>query len=126
MGGRVACEPASRLRARLKQRMQAGGARDLRFFLDLARRKTAQSRLTLFENVADLFIREAGRLSERERSQIPGILHDLLADVATLVRLGLVYRRHETPAVPASMVQRLDNDALSIPPPFLLLTRVPT
>src|SRR3546814_4662935 len=120
MGGRVACEPASRLRSRLKQRMQAGGARDLRFFLDLARRKTAQSRRTLFENVADLFIREGGRLSERERIQITGILHDLVADVERQVRVGLAERLKDRADVPSELVRLLANDEIDIARPILI------
>lgn len=103
--------------------MQSAGPRDLKFFLDLAQQKTAESRRSLFENVADLFISEGGQLSERERAQITAILNDLLQDVETQVRATLSERLKERSDVPAELVVMLANDDIDIARP--ILTRSP-
>lgn len=55
--------------------------RSLRDFIELARRKTAESRSELFGNIADLFLSDRVRLSDRERSLMTGILRSLIATV---------------------------------------------
>ena len=55
--------------------------RSLRDFIELARRKSAESRSELFGNIADLFLNDELRLSDRERALMTGILHSLIASV---------------------------------------------
>ena len=55
--------------------------RSLRDFIELARRKTAESRSELFGNIADLFLNDEVRLSDRERALMTGILRSLIAAV---------------------------------------------
>lgn len=100
--------------------MKKAGHRDLKFFLNLAQQKTADSRRTLFENVTDLFISENGRLSERERAQILAILGDLIYDVERQVRAGLAERLKERADVPSELAALLANDEIEIARPILI------
>lgn len=75
--------------------------RSARYFIELARQKAAQGREEVFGNIADLFLDERVRLSDRERSVMTGILRTLIAEVETALRRelsGLVADRDDVPA----------------------------
>lgn len=87
--------------------------------IDLARRRTREARTELFENMADLFMSDAGRLTDRERALINGILNKLLGAVEREVRQGLARQLRNDPAAPPELIALLANDEIDIARPVL-------
>lgn len=87
--------------------------------IDLARRRTREARTELFENMADLFMSDAGRLTDRERALINGILNKLLGSVEHEVRQSLAEQLRDDPAAPPELIALLANDDIDIARPVL-------
>ncbi|NBC32293.1 MAG: DUF2336 domain-containing protein [Alphaproteobacteria bacterium] len=87
--------------------------------IDMARQRSRESRSRLFENIADLFMSDAGRLSDRERALINGILNKLLHSVERDVRLALAERLRMSDQAPPELVALLANDDFEIARPIL-------
>lgn len=93
---------------------------DLTRFVDLAKQKTLDSRHVLFGNIAELFLRESGRLTDRERAQMTAILHDLISEVEWQVRRTLADRLKDSEEAPQELVLLLANDEIEIAKPILV------
>jgi len=87
--------------------------------IDLAKRADRTSRDALFGQITDLFLSNAERLSDRERSLMAGILDQLVTDVETGVRVRLAERVRDDPAAPPELVELLANDDAAIAAPVL-------
>ncbi len=88
--------------------------------IELARRKTAESRRELIGNITDLFLAEAVRLSDRERSLMTGILRNLIATVEMEVREELAACLKKQSGAPAGLIVALADDDVEIARPILL------
>ncbi len=97
--------------------------RSLRDFIELARRKTAESRSELFGNIADLFLSDDVRLSDRERALMTGILHSLIASVESglLRELSALLTAQED--APAALEPVLTRKTPEIARPILMRSR---
>lgn len=93
-------------------------------FIELARRKTAESRKELFGNIADLFLDDRARLSDRERSLMTGILRSLIAEVEKEVRQELSIRLTEREDAPPELLVALADDEIEIARPILMRSQV--
>ena len=91
--------------------------RSARYFIELARQKTARGREEIVGNIADLFVDERARLSDRERSLMTGILRSLIAEVETALRLELSRLLSDRDDVPAELKSSLarKNDEIARP-----------
>ena len=87
--------------------------------IDLARQRTRQARSELFENIADLFMSDNGRLSDRERALINGILNKLIGSVEREVRQALAEQLSSEDAAPPELIALLANDDIEIARPVL-------
>ena len=92
---------------------------NVRQLLALAHDKSVESRRTLLENISDLFISGEGRLSERERTLMAGIVGQLIHDVEMSVRRELAERLASEPNAPRELLVTLANDAIEIAHPIL-------
>lgn len=92
---------------------------NVRQLLALAHDKSVDSRKRLLENISDLFISNDGRLSERERTLMAGIVGQLIHDVEMSVRRELAERLATEPNAPRELVVTLANDAIEIAHPIL-------
>jgi uncharacterized protein (DUF2336 family) len=92
---------------------------DVRQLMDLAHDKSAESRRVLLENISDLFLSPEGRLSERERSLMAGILSHLIHDVEMSVRRDLAKRLADEEGAPHELIVVLANDEFEIAHPIL-------
>lgn len=92
---------------------------NVRQLLALAHDKSVESRRTLLENISDLFISNEGRLSERERTLMAGIVGQLIHDVEMSVRRELAERMANEPNAPRELLVTLANDAIEIAHPIL-------
>ncbi len=100
--------------------MSATGAAHGVELIDLARRKDDESRQELFDTIADLFLADETRLSDRERALITGILRKLVAGVEMEVRRALAERLQGREDAPRELVVLLANDQIEIARPILL------
>lgn len=87
--------------------------------IDMARQRSRQSRTLLFENMADLFLSEEGRLTDRERALINGILNKLLHTVEREVRRALAETLRAHNQAPPELLALLANDDIEIAGPIL-------
>lgn len=97
--------------------------RSARDFIELARRKSAESREELFGNIADLFFDEGARLSDRERSLMTGILRSLFADIEAALRRELSASLADRGDVPEELKSLLAQDGADIARPILMRSR---
>ena len=87
--------------------------------IEMARRRGRKDRQDLLDNVTDLFMADAARLSDRERSLITGILHRLVGTVEGEVRRALATRIKARDDAPADLVMLLAGDDIDIARPLL-------
>ncbi|MSO71540.1 MAG: DUF2336 domain-containing protein [Alphaproteobacteria bacterium] len=85
----------------------------------LAQSKRIEQRDKLFENIAELFLEDHAKLSDRERALMRSILERLLHDVEMQIRHALSARISELPDAPIELVNLLANDDISIAQPIL-------
>lgn len=94
--------------------------RSLRDFIELARRKTAESRSELVGNIADLFLSDAVRLSDRERALMTGILRSLIATVESALLQELTAIVGERGDLPEALRPLLSGRSVEITRPILM------
>lgn len=87
--------------------------------IDMARQRSRESRTRLFENMADLFLSEESRLTDRERALINGILNKLLHTVEREIRLALAETLRTRNQAPPELLALLANDDIEIARPIL-------
>jgi uncharacterized protein (DUF2336 family) len=92
---------------------------NVRQLLALAHDKSVESRRTLLQNISDLFLTNDGRLTERERVLMAGIVNQLIHDVEMSVRRELAERLAGEPNAPRELLVTLANDAIEIAHPIL-------
>ena len=92
---------------------------NVRQLLALAHDKSVESRRTLLQNVSDLFLNGDGRLTERERTLMAGIVGQLIHDVEMSVRRELAERLANEPNAPRELLVLLANDSIEIAHPIL-------
>jgi len=104
--------------------MQGMAEVDIAQLLELARESRSGDRERLLESLGQLFVSEAGRLSDRERALVGDILCKLIADVEVAVRRRLAERLAAVEALPREVVDRLLDDSIEVARPILLRSRV--
>ncbi|MBI3451508.1 MAG: DUF2336 domain-containing protein, partial [Rhodospirillales bacterium] len=91
----------------------------LRRVLALAQEKTEASRRIIFENITDLFLTPAGRLSDRERLLMSDILGRLVREMELRLRRELSNRLAALPDGPRDLMVMLANDEIEVARPVL-------
>lgn len=86
----------------------------------LAQSQAQESRKTLLDNMADLFLAPSGRLSERERALMTQIIEKLLFDAEIEIRTALAERLSDSEAAPPELIALLANDEIAVARPILL------
>lgn len=94
--------------------------RAARHFIELARHKAAEAREVIFGNIADLFLDERVRLSDRERSLMTGILRSLIAEAETALRREISALLADRDDVPAGLRSILARKNVEIARPILM------
>ncbi|GAB6054107.1 DUF2336 domain-containing protein [Magnetospira thiophila] len=102
----------------------AGGPIDSNYLLALARKKSTQSRSELAKMVAAFFNHGEDVLNDRARSLIYDILHQIITDVESSVRLNLSEILSEHKAAPRDLLRFLGNDDFAVAEPILLHSKV--
>ncbi len=87
--------------------------------LQLAQAKSSDARTQLAENITDLFLTDAGRLSEHERALMSDILGKLLGQVEADVRKELAESMLRSGVDLPDVIQMLANDEIEIARPLL-------
>jgi len=90
----------------------------------LARDRADASRRILLENMTDLFLSPAGRLSDRERALMSEIIGKLLHELEMEVRQALAQRLAQADAAPHELLIMLANDQIAVARPILLQSRL--
>lgn len=92
---------------------------DAQELLSLARDRSREGRARLFQSLSDLFIGEDGRLNERERGLISGIV-DMLTDMVDVdIRQTLVRKLLAQGDSPAELHRILSRDVIEVAGPLL-------
>ena len=97
--------------------------RSQRDYIELARRTTAESRSELFGNIADLFLSDDARLSDRERALMTGILRSLIGTVEASLLQELSARLGGRDDLPDALRPALDGKIAEIARPILMRSR---
>ncbi len=100
--------------------------RSVNELLSLANSKRADDRRLLFGTIADLFLSEEARLTDRERALMASILQKLVAEVEMEVRRALANSLASEPEAPAELIGVLANGEIEIAQPILLHSSVLT
>ena len=82
--------------------------------IELARSRSRESRRALFQNIAELFVDDEARLTDRERALMTGILNSLLSEVERDVRMALADRLKGWPDAPRDLILLLANDEIAV------------
>lgn len=85
----------------------------------LAQNQDRESRRVVFENMVDLFLSEGGRLSDRERALMSGIIGKLLHEMEMRLRRHLAQRLSALEAGPHELIVALANDEIEVAAPLL-------
>ena len=88
--------------------------------LTLAREKSQAGRNSLFDTVQELFVKNDGNLTERERVLMGEILRQLIHEVEVSVRKDVAARLSERDDAPRELVLALANDDIEVAHPLLL------
>jgi len=97
---------------------------DLRFLLELALDKSLEGRRTLTATIGDLFGKQDGTLSERERALMTDILRKLIHECELAVRRDLSERLSRAPNPPHELIVTLANDEIEVAEPILRASTV--
>lgn len=97
---------------------------DLRFLLELALDKSLEGRRALTATIGDLFDKQDGELSERERALMTDILRKLIHDCEIAVRRDLAERLSRAPNPPHELIVALANDDIEVAEPILRASTV--
>lgn len=117
-------EAPSRIFLQVEARMAEPSKKELAELLTLARRKDAESRRLLLENMSDMFISPEGRLNDHERALMSDILMKLVESIEATVRRELAERLAKSDSAPAEVIRFLANDMIEIARPILENSRV--
>lgn len=89
------------------------------YLLDLAREKSKESRSALADIIVDLFETPGRTLSDRERSLMYGILHNVIRDIEMSVRQTVAAHLADLPDAPRDLLVVLANDEVDVAYPIL-------
>ena len=82
--------------------------------IELARGRSRDSRRALFHNIAELFVDDDARLTDRERALMTGILNSLIGEVERDVRMALADRLKGRSDAPRDLIVLLANDEIAV------------
>jgi len=92
---------------------------DSNYLLELARKKSAESRNELASTVSDLFAGGSGNLTDRERVLMYEILHSVVRDAEMEVRKIISSRLADQGDAPLQLISMLSNDDIEVAFPIL-------
>lgn len=92
---------------------------DSTYLLELARKKSAESRSEIASTVSDLFAGGNDKLTDRERSLMYEILHNVVRDAEMEVRKVIGSRLADRGDAPLELVSLLANDDIEVAFPIL-------
>ena len=92
--------------------------------LKMAQSQDQSSRRVVFENMVDLFLSAEGRLSDRERALMTGIIGQLLHEMEMRLRRDLAQRLSALEAGPHELIVALANDEIEVAKPLLTSSKV--
>ncbi len=92
---------------------------DSNYLLELARKKSAESRSELASTVSDLFAGGSGQLTDRERALMYEILHSVVRDAEMEVRKIISTRLADRGDAPSELISLLSNDDIEVAFPIL-------
>ena len=92
--------------------------------LQLARDKSSEGRKVLGETIADLFVGNVSALSERERTLMFDILHQVVHDIEMTVRQTIAKHIAALPDMPPELASILANDDIEVAFPILAQSEV--
>lgn len=92
---------------------------DAAYLLGLARKKSKRGREVLTESIADLFAGSASTLTDRERSLMFAILHQLVRDAEMAVRRTISEQLADEKMLPPDLAKILANDEIEVAYPIL-------
>lgn len=92
--------------------------------LQLARDKSTEGRKVLGETIADLFVGNVSALSERERTLMFDILHQVVHDIEMTVRQTIAMHIASLPDMPSDLATILANDDIEVAYPILTQSEV--
>ena len=89
------------------------------YLLELARDKSKKGREVLVESIADLFAGSVITLTDRERSLMYAILHQLVRDAEMAVRRTISEQLADEEMLPRDLAKLLANDEIEVAYPIL-------
>jgi len=89
------------------------------FLLKLASDKSKQGRRELTQIILELFDEEKGTLSERERSLMYSILHNVVLDIEVSLRKNIAEKVKSFPDLPQELVKLFATDEIDVAFPIL-------
>jgi uncharacterized protein (DUF2336 family) len=92
--------------------------------LELAARKSAQGRETLYRTLCDFFEQRSGTLTEAERSLMTDILRRLSRDIEMTIRIELARSLSARPDAPRDLACVLADQEIEVAFPILMQSRV--
>lgn len=92
--------------------------------IELAEKKSAAGRETLYRDLWQLFEDRGSELSDTERSLIGDILRRLSRDIEMSVRMRLAEQLAQKPGAPRELVLMLANDTIELAYPILMESHV--
>jgi uncharacterized protein (DUF2336 family) len=92
--------------------------------IELARHKSAENRKALGKSIGELFARRYADLSDRERSLVFEILHNVVLDVEMSVRKSISEQLAEVSDAPRALIKFLANDEFEVAYPVLTRSSV--
>ena len=92
---------------------------DATYLLELARDKSKKGREVLTESIADLFAGSASTLTDRERTLMFAILHQLVRDAEMAVRRTISEQLADEETLPRDLAMILANDEIEVAFPIL-------
>ena len=104
--------------------MSTVGRINSEYLYGLARDKSVAGRMALAETISDLFLQRGCTLTERERTLMFSILHQMIHDAEMSVRRVVSAQLAERDDAPRDLVQRLANDEIEVAYPILTKSTV--
>ncbi len=92
---------------------------DASYLLELARKKSVDSRSELAATVSDLFSGDENILSDRERSLMYEIIHRIVKDAEMEIRKVISSRLADREDAPLDLIEVLANDSIDVAYPIL-------
>jgi len=92
---------------------------DANYLLDLARKKSSDSRTELAATISDLFSEDSKVLSDRERALMYEIIHHIVKDAEMEIRKVISSRLADRVDAPLDLIEILANDNIDVAYPIL-------